>query len=670
MTVISLARAGACLAALSAALPPMAHAIEPGPIVVKAAIAQTVAGADQAAATIARTPGGVDLVPASDFQNGHAVDLHDMLAFSPGVFAQPRWGEEVRLSIRGSGIGRSFHLRGVTLLQDNVPINTADGSGDFQEIDPLMLSHLEVYRGANALRFGASSLGGAINAVTPSARTLGTPFEASIEGGSFGTWRGHAAGGYAGDRADLLIAVTGSGADGYRQQSEQFKVRLNANYGYKLSDSAETRFYITLNHLDQQVPGTLTLADVQNNPRSAPAVNRLNDYQRNIRSLRAQNRTVVDLGGNTALEFGGFANVKSLLHPINQFIDFQSVDWGGFARVTGESGPLAWTLGAQAQLGTVDARQYANIGGHRGALRAKANLSANTIAAYGEAQLKLAQGLTAIGGAQFTSGRRKADDLLNPARSDARTYNEWSPKLGLLYEPSDVLQFYANVSRAAEVPTFSELVQSTSQQFVPLDVQRSWTAEIGTRGRSGPVSWDISLYRAWVRGELLAFTVDPNIPASTFNAGRTLHQGVEAALDIRLREGLTFRQVYNFSDFHFRDDPQNGKNRLPVVPKHQYRAELQWQVDRFSLTPSVEWIPQGAWADYRNTIRVPAYAVASLGATAKVDERVTLFIDARNLFDKRGVADISAPVAATGASAIYYPLDGRAVYGGLRFRLP
>src|SRR3546814_17997345 len=77
-----------------------------------------------------------------------------------------------------------------SLLVDGIPINLADGSGDFQEIDPLMLSHLEVWRGANALRFGASSLGGAINAVTPSARTLGNRFEARVEGGSFGTWRG------------------------------------------------------------------------------------------------------------------------------------------------------------------------------------------------------------------------------------------------------------------------------------------------------------------------------------------------------------------------------------------------------------------------------------------------------------------------------------------------
>ncbi len=661
---------GACVAALSVAIfPTAAHAVDAAPIIVNAPELAAVPTPEQADAAIKRTPGGVDVVRATDYLDTHAVTLHDMLAFSPGVFVQDRWGEEVRLSIRGSGIGRGYHLRGVTLLQDGIPINVADGSGDFQEIDPLMLSHLEVYRGANALRFGASSLGGAINAVTPSARTLGHRFEARVEGGSFGTWRGHAAGAYIGDRSDLLLAVTGSGADGYREQSGQFKIRVSANYGYRLSDAAETRFYLTLNHLDQEMPGTLTLADVDDHPRKAPAINKTNDYQRNIRSARAMNRTVVELGGGTALELGGFVNVKSLYHPINQVIDYELVDWGAFTRMTGEAGAFAWTLGAQAQIGTVDARQYANIRGHRGVLKARENLKANTIAGYGEGRLTLAEGLTAIGGVQFTSGHRLADDILNPARSDSRTYSEWSPKLGLLYEPSEALQFYANVSRAAEVPTFSELVQGTAQQFVPLNVQRSWTAEIGSRGSAGPVSWDVSAYRAWVRGELLGYTVDPDIPASTFNADKTLHQGVEAALDIRLAEGLKLRQIYNFNDFRFRHDAQYGNNRLPVVPKHQYRAELRWDVGAFSLTPGVEWIPQGAWADYNNTTRVGDYAVVNLAATARINDRISLFIDGRNLFDKRGVADISAVASANPASTIYYPLDGRAVYAGVRFGL-
>src|SRR5690349_14785578 len=75
------------------------------------------------AAEVQQRPGGSDLVMASEYKNRVAVSLRDALAFSPGVYAQPRFGQEIRLSIRGSGISRSYHMRGLTLLQDGIPIN-------------------------------------------------------------------------------------------------------------------------------------------------------------------------------------------------------------------------------------------------------------------------------------------------------------------------------------------------------------------------------------------------------------------------------------------------------------------------------------------------------------------------------------------------------------------
>ncbi|HYI42834.1 MAG TPA: Plug domain-containing protein, partial [Sphingomicrobium sp.] len=77
-------------------------------------------------------PGGSDFVTAQEYQDKVAISLRDALAFSPGVYSQPRFGQEVRLSIRGSGISRGFHMRGLTLLQDGIPINLADDNGDFQ----------------------------------------------------------------------------------------------------------------------------------------------------------------------------------------------------------------------------------------------------------------------------------------------------------------------------------------------------------------------------------------------------------------------------------------------------------------------------------------------------------------------------------------------------------
>ena len=81
----------------------------------------------QATRQVERTPGAVEVVPDTEFKSTPAQTLKDMLDFVPGVFVQPKWGEDSRLSIRGSGLSRNFHLRGVQLYMDGIPINTADG---------------------------------------------------------------------------------------------------------------------------------------------------------------------------------------------------------------------------------------------------------------------------------------------------------------------------------------------------------------------------------------------------------------------------------------------------------------------------------------------------------------------------------------------------------------
>ncbi len=175
-------------------------------------------------------------------------------------------------------------------------------------------------------------------------------------------------------------------------------------------------------------------------------------------------------------------------------------------------------------------------------------------------------------------------------------------------------------------------------------------------------------YRANLHGELLQFDIGPSIPASTFNADRTLHQGLEASLALDLTEWLRLRQVYQYSDFRFSNDTQYGDNQLPVIPRHAYRAELRIGSDSFHIAPNVEWVPQGAWADYRNTLRTDSYALVGISAGAAIADGIDLFLDARNLLGEKAVGDISAAVTATPSSAIFYPVERRAVFGGVRAR--
>ena len=72
----------------------------------------------EAEALVAKTAGGAEVVSHDAYADRFLVSLRDTLAFSPGVYTQPRYGQEVRISIRGSGLSRGYHMRGLTLLQD------------------------------------------------------------------------------------------------------------------------------------------------------------------------------------------------------------------------------------------------------------------------------------------------------------------------------------------------------------------------------------------------------------------------------------------------------------------------------------------------------------------------------------------------------------------------
>ncbi|MGH8504282.1 MAG: TonB-dependent receptor plug domain-containing protein [Gammaproteobacteria bacterium] len=119
---------------------------------------------DEAREDLTRVPGGTTLIEAAAFREGAVANLEDVLAFAPGVFAQSRFGGgETRTLIRGSGVSLTFGVRGIRFLRDDLPLNFADGFFNPELLEPLTARYVEVYRGANALEYGAATLGGAVN---------------------------------------------------------------------------------------------------------------------------------------------------------------------------------------------------------------------------------------------------------------------------------------------------------------------------------------------------------------------------------------------------------------------------------------------------------------------------------------------------------------------------
>lgn len=654
------------------------------PVVVVTAVkdpAPTAPSLETAQARASQVPGGAHVIDTQEIKKGRTATLHDALGFSPGVHIQSRFGaEEARLSIRGSGIQRTFHGRGIKLLQDGAPLNLADGSFDFQAIEPLASKYVEVFRGANALQHGGSTLGGAVNFVSPTGYDT-PPAAFRFETGSFGYLRLQGVSAGVSKHGDHYASLSHFSSEGYRRHSHQNAQRFFGNLGLKLEGGSETRFYLTAVETDSKLPGNLTKAEMKQDPRLSVGAALSGNQKRDFEFLRLSNRTAWGDADRT-LEWSTFHAWKDLDHPINQVLDILTRDFGTDLKYTDRRDragrPNTLTLGLESTLGFTDDHRYLNVSGHRGNLASKDDQRAFNVETYGENQFGLTPNLFLVTGAQATYAERINKDRFpvsaaNPDHSRRQYYQGLSPKLGMRWMLSEQSQLFGNLSRSFEPPSFGELARSSGGGTVRLDAQTATTLELGTRGREGRLAWDLAWYRAELEDELLSLNDAAGNPLGTVNADKTLHQGLELGMDLALWQGsapedrLLWRQHYLWSRFRFDSDPVYGNNALAGIPEHLWKTELRYEnAAGFHAGPTMEWAPVHAFVDHANTLSADDYAVFGFRVGYKTKTGWSAFLEIRNLSDQTYAPTTGVLANAHGAdSRQYSPGEGRALYLGV-----
>ena len=621
--------------------------------------------------------GGTSVVGAEDFEDGRATTLSDVLSFAPGVLTQTRHGEETRLSIRGSGIQRGFQLRGIQLYQDGIPLNLADGGGDFQSIDPLSLEFVEIWRGGSALEYGASTLGGAINFVTPTGRTS-APLAARLDAGSFGQRRGHAQLGGAWEDLDGALSLTLGEQEGWRDQSATRATRASANAGYRISDTLETRLFLNYVDSELELPGPLSLAQIEDDPEQAGRNYSELDASNDYTTKRAAARLSWAPAAGAELATSVFYSERDRYHPtifgiLDQDARNMGLDVRGvldFAE-TDAARRLVVGVSAAQYLGEED--RFTNAGGQPGTYRGRTELDGRTYVAYAEYSHGLSDALTLQAGAQFTRAERELDNLASPARSYDESFDGFSPKLGVLYDLSEADQVYANVSRSFEPAPFGE---ARVLPDLPLpDAQTATTYEIGWRRRAGGVNIEAAVYYAKIDNEFLALVDENGASLGTTNADETVHRGFEFGASLPLSETVAVSASYLWNDFRFDDDVTFGDNDLAGIPPHSLNARLSWTpVPWLTISPMVEWRGGTTWIDHANTVGDDGYTLVHLGLSGDLPgapewAAVEWFVDVRNLTDAEYISTTLVRDDVNGAdSASYFPGEPRSVFVGIRWR--
>jgi outer membrane receptor protein involved in Fe transport len=346
------------------------------------------------------------------------------------------------------------------------------------------------------------------------------------------------------------------------------------------------------------------------------------------------------------------------------------------------------------------------------------------------------------GSARYNRSTVKSQDAINPGGGPGsldgdHTFKRLNPALGLTFAATPTLTAYAGFNQGSRSPSAIELgcadpanpckLPNAMAGDPPLKQVVTSTMEAGLRGGQGSMRWNVGVFRADNRDDIL-FVADNAAGFGYFkNFGKTRRQGVEAGLSMKVG-GATFSAHYTWLDATFRSPEAlggagNSRNesaeegfpgvdgeidihtgdRIPLVPRQMLKLAVELPLPRgFSVGADATAI-SGAYARgnennahqpdgtyYLGQGRSAGYAVLNLTSEWRAQPSTTLFAQVNNALNTR--YNSAAQLGATGfnsagqfqaqpfpanvngdrplvGSTFYAPGAPRAVFIGLRYTL-
>jgi iron complex outermembrane receptor protein len=654
-----------------------------------------------------QSAGGVTLVDIDELHDRNISSIADFFRYTPGVWAASQSGnDEVFFSSRGSNLdSTNFDGNGIKLLQDGLPVTAADGNNHNRVIDPLASQYATVARGANALKYGASTLGGAVDFTTPTAHN--SPMaRLSLSGGSFGEFLGRGTVSKVfNDKFDALLTAEGKVWDGYRDHNKQDRVGVYGNFGWQITNSIVNRTFLSYIKNNQQFPGQLTRAQFDADPKQASREALGGNYQLNVETERVANKTTWTIDDRSSLEVGVSFENQKLYHPIvdKVMVDFdgpgslqpqevfsllvntEQQDWGTSARYNLHLDMHDILLGMNYGTNSEKGGNYRNNGGQPNGLTNKLRKDAETVEVFAQDHWHINERWTLTPALQGVFAHREVNSIgMNPVTGALTgqnshpnaNYQGINPSLGLAYRFAKEANAYANVSRLYEPPTNYNLSDNTITNAgdASLKAMEGTSVEIGTRGTHefntlNTLKWDLSLYYSWLNKEILS--VSPIVGTSLAkNFDNTIHAGIEGliggqfAIDDKGTHAIAPTISISYNHFNFDNDRLYGNNRLPAAPDYFLKGEVLYRhASGFFLGPTFDAVGK-RYADFANSYKVSGYGLLGV-RTGWSNEHYKVFFEGRNLLDKNYVASHSVQEAATAGSQLLNSGAPVSFFGGV-----
>ncbi len=659
----------------------------------------------------------VDVFTSRDIAALGSASLADLVRMVPGLSADANGREGALTSVFARGGESDYNL----VLIDGVRVNQSGGAFDFSRVSGAEMDRVEVVRGAQSALYGSDAIGSVVQVITRRAAP-GDPPEvtASIERGSFNTWRGDARvlGGVR-RRMDYQAGVTRRATAGAFQdllpEHDRFdETTVDVGVGAILGDEATLRTgvrYATahgkaVGPIDYGSRNTGTIADstdlswhVDLTDRPSPRVNQQAMFAY-YRSGRQSGDTVEDPTYDVSAILAGtpgarFPNGPRLVRLLDE-PTFAAYRAGSLALQPGEF--LATTPYGESDFLYTNETRF-----ERAAFKYQADLSWSggqvTSGGYDYERETdpLDDGFLIENHALFVQHRLVAGDRFFATAGvrldhNSRYGDNASPKLGaggfvVPYSRGRLssAKLFANIGRGIKNPTFGELYGSAFTDGNPaLRPERARTVDAGVEATFADqrvlarVTYFDNVYNDQVAYQSSGPGVDGRPDFVNIDGSAAHGWEIEGALQRPMAGGLTASVGYGFVDSRVVSSVNTNEEFQPGQPllrRPRHSATMRLAYSRGRTTVTVNWrhvgerhdaaflgleaVPSAQFPGGRAVdITVnPAYTLVRLGAEVRVSGRASVFVRVDNATD------------AAYEHALGYPGLPRAVTAGVRVGL-
>lgn len=658
-------------------------------------LAQVVVSAGSGSQLRTDAPIAITKISSKMLEEAKAASLEQIINKVNGVYMVNLGNEQHSMGIRQPLTVKSLFL----YLEDGIPLRPTGiyNHNALIEMNMNALQSIEVIKGPASSIYGSEAIGGAINFLSRTA-----PQEAmakvGLQGDNLGYKRVDFESGNSIDKVGFYAAgYFANRKHGYREHSDFHKLALNLGANYQLQNG--DKLQATLAFTDYQTDMTGAIDSLDFYSKSYPSIHTFTYRQVKALRMRAswdhfwtdKSKTSFNLiyrnnlmGQNPAYRVrnnsrdvykaSGEINEQTFQSYATVIRHMQELNWKDARLVGGISMDLSPSQFMAEFIDVDKDEQGKYVAYHRqDSLLTHYDVALFNTAAFGQFEFAPRAGLRLTLAGRYDHFYYDYKNFLTPdafsgAPDAINTFHYLSPKIGFTYEVQQGKGFYGNYSVGFAPPQVAELYRGVK---VPLlEPSLYYNYELGGWWiLADNISLDLSLYRLDGTNEIISVYLDDGTTENR-NAGQTLHQGIEYAVQYSPSSQLKFRfggtnAHHEYVDYVESGNSYSGK-KMESAPGWIANGEVLYYPSFLKgLRLGVEWQRLSSYyMDPANTEKYEGFHVFNV-RLGYAQQRWDIWANVLNVGD--ALYATNASKSRFGKS--YSPGDPRNVSLGLAFRV-